>query len=82
VQAPAGHAREDRGRERAGHREEARGQGLTLAHFRAQLKGLRDTTLTLELNLSTFRTHPRVTSGYMGDTVSLSSAERGEVSSS
>jgi len=35
-------------------------QGLTLAHFRAQLEGLRDTLLMLELNLSTLGTHPRV----------------------
>ena len=47
-------------------------QGLTLAHFRAQLEVLRDTSLTLELNLSTFGTHPRVNLGYMGDKVSLS----------
>ena len=47
-------------------------QGLTLAHFRAQLEDLRDTPLTLELNVSTFGTHPRVNLGYMGDTVSLS----------
>ena len=32
-------------------------QGLTLAHFRAQLEHIRDTLLTLELNLSTFGTH-------------------------
>jgi hypothetical protein len=31
-----------------------RGQGLTLAHFTAQLEDLRDTSLTLELNGSTF----------------------------
>jgi hypothetical protein len=36
------------------------GQGLALAHFRAQLEDLRDTLLTLELNVSTFGTHPRV----------------------
>ena len=47
-------------------------QGLTLAHFRAQLQALRDTSLTLELNLSTLGTHPRVNLGYMGDKVSLS----------
>ena len=34
-------------------------QGLTLAHFRAQLENLRDKSLTLELNLSTFGKHPR-----------------------
>jgi hypothetical protein len=48
------------------------GQGLTLVHFRAQLEDLRDTSLTLELNLSTFGKHPRVSMGYMGDKVSLS----------
>jgi hypothetical protein len=47
-------------------------QGLTLAHFRAQLKDLRDTSLTLELNFSTFGTHPRVDLGYVGDKVSSS----------
>jgi len=47
-------------------------QGLTLAHFRAQLEDLRDTSLTLELNLSTCGTHPRVNLGCMGDKVSLS----------
>ena len=56
------------------------GQGLTLAHFRAQLEDLRDTSLTLELNLSTLGPHPRVTLGYMGDNLSLSRAERGTVS--
>ena len=38
----------------------ASNQGLTLVHLRAQLEELRDTSLTLELNLSTFGTHPRV----------------------
>jgi hypothetical protein len=38
-------------------------QGLTLAHFKAQLEVLGDTMLPLELNLSTFRTHPRVNLG-------------------
>ena len=47
-------------------------QGLTLVHFSAQLEALRDTSLTLELNLSTFETHPRVNLAYMGDKVSLS----------
>jgi len=47
-------------------------QGLTLAHFRAQLEVLRDTLLTLKLNLSTFGTPQRVKLGYMGDKVSLS----------
>jgi hypothetical protein len=35
-------------------------QGLTLAHFKAQLEDLRDTSLTLELNVSTFGPHPRL----------------------
>ena len=35
-------------------------QGLTLAHFKAQLEDLRYTSLTLELKLSTSRTHSRV----------------------
>jgi len=47
-------------------------QGLTLAHFRAQLEDLWDTSLTLELNLSTFGARPRVTLGYVGDRVSSS----------
>jgi hypothetical protein len=47
-------------------------QGLTLAHFGAQLEDLRNTLLTLELILSTFWTHPPVTLGYIGDKVSLS----------
>jgi len=46
-------------------------QGLTLAHLRAQLEGLRDTLLNLELNVSTFGTHPRVDLGYVGDKGSL-----------
>jgi hypothetical protein len=49
----------------------ASGQGLTLAHVKAQLEDLQDTSLTLELNLSTFGTHPRVKWGHMGDTVRL-----------
>jgi len=48
------------------------GQGLTLAHSRAQLEDLRGTSLTLEINLSTFGPHPRVTLGHMEDIVSLS----------
>jgi len=47
-------------------------QGLTIAHFRAQLEDLRDTSITLELNLSTSGTHPRVILGYVGDNVRLS----------
>jgi hypothetical protein len=46
-------------------------QGLTLAHFRAQLEDLRDTSLTLELNLSTFGTHPPVNLGIWGTKVRL-----------
>jgi hypothetical protein len=46
---------------------EGHGQGLTLAHFRAQLEDLRDTSLTSELNLSTFGTHPWVNLGHIGD---------------
>ena len=46
-------------------------QGLTLAHFRAQLEDLGDTSLTLQLDLSTFGTHPRANLGHMGDKVSL-----------
>jgi hypothetical protein len=48
------------------------GKGLTLAHFRAQLEVLRDTSLTLELNLRSFGTHPRFNLDYMGDKASLS----------
>jgi len=48
------------------------GQGLTLAHFRAQLEDLQDASPTLELNVSTFGTHPQVNSGHMGDKGSLS----------
>jgi hypothetical protein len=40
-------------------------QGLTLAHVRAQLEDLQDTSLTLKLNLSTFETHPRLILGTM-----------------
>jgi hypothetical protein len=45
-------------------------QGLTPAHFSAQLEDLEDTSLTLQLNLSAFGTHPRLNLGYMGDEVS------------
>jgi hypothetical protein len=44
-------------------------QGLTLAHSSSRLEDLRGTSLTSELNLSIFRTHPRVTWGHMGDKV-------------
>ena len=47
-------------------------QGLTLAHFKAQLEDLRDTSVTLERNMSTFGTRPRVNLGYMEDNVSFS----------
>jgi len=50
----------------------ADGQGLTLAHYRAQLEDLWHPSFTLEFNLTTFGTHRRVTLGYMGDKVSLS----------
>jgi len=50
----------------------AMGQGLTLAHFKAQLEDLRDTSLTSELNLSTLGPHPRVNMGCVVDKVSLS----------
>jgi hypothetical protein len=36
-------------------------QGLTLAHFTAQFEDLQVTSLTLELNFSTFGPYPRVT---------------------
>jgi hypothetical protein len=42
------------------------------AHVTAQLEDLRDTSLTLDFNLSTFEIHRRVSLGYMGDKVSLS----------
>ena len=45
-------------------------QGLTLAHFRAQLEDLRDTSLASGLNFSTFGPYPRVNLGNMGDAVS------------
>jgi len=46
-------------------------QGLTLDHFKAQLEDLPDTSLTLELNFSTFGPHPRINLGCVGDKVSL-----------
>jgi hypothetical protein len=50
-----------------------RGQELiTFAHFKPQLEDLRDTSLTLELNLSTFRKYLRAHLGYEGDEVSFS----------
>jgi hypothetical protein len=62
----------------AGSRVEAANQGLTLAHFRAQLEDLRDTSLTLQLNLSTFRPHPRVISGYKGGGSELELSRKGQ----
>jgi len=47
-------------------------QGLTHVHCSAQLQDLRDTSLTSELNLSTFGIHPRVKLVHVGDKVSLS----------
>jgi len=47
-------------------------QGLTLAYFKAQFEDLRDTSLPIGLNLSTFGTRPRLKVGYIGDKVSLS----------
>jgi len=41
-------------------------QGLTLAHFRAQLEDLRDTSLAFSLNFSTLGTHLRVKWGIWG----------------
>jgi len=48
------------------------GQGLTLVHYSAQLEDLRNTSLTVELNLRTPWTHPRVKLDDMGDKVSFS----------
>ena len=48
------------------------GQGLTLAHFTAQLEAFGNALLTSELNLSTFGPHPQVNLGYVGDKVSFS----------
>jgi len=53
-------------------RRTAENQGLTPAHFKAQLEDLRDTSLTLELNLSTFGPHPRINMGWVGRKVSFS----------
>ena len=50
---------------------EAGGLSHTLVHFSAQLEDLRDTSLTLELILSTFGPHPRVNLGRMGGKASL-----------
>ena len=47
-------------------------QGLTIAHFKAQREDPRDTSLTLELNLSTFGPHPPFNMGHMGNKAILS----------
>ena len=47
-------------------------QGLTLAHFRAQLGAFGNTSFTLEHNLSTLGTQQQVNMGCMWDKVSLS----------
>jgi hypothetical protein len=47
-------------------------RGLHSLTSEIQLEDLRDTSLTLELNLSTFTTHPQVNLGLMGDEASLS----------
>ena len=47
-------------------------QWLALVLSIAQLEYLRDASLTLVLNMGTFRTHPRFTLVYIGNPVSLS----------
>jgi len=54
------------------------GQGLTLVQFRAQLEDLRDTSLTFEINLSTFGTHPRVNLGHNGYKSKLKLSGKGQ----
>jgi len=49
----------------------AGGHGPTFVHFSAQLEDLRDTSLTSELNLSTFGTHRRAEFVCVGNKVSL-----------
>ena len=58
------------------------GRGLHSLTSELNLRTFGNTSLTLELNLSTFGTHSWVNLGDMGDNVSLSVAERGNVSSS
>jgi len=50
--------------------EGAQSTGLHSLAPAAQLEDLRDTSLTLELSLSTFGPHPRVNLGGVGDNVS------------
>jgi hypothetical protein len=42
------------------------------------LRSLRNTSLTLELNLSTFRTRPRVNVGHMGDKIKVHLSGNGQ----
>ena len=53
-------------------------QGLTLAHFSAQLETFRHTSLTLELKLSTVMTHPQVNFGDTWDKVNLKLSGNGQ----
>jgi hypothetical protein len=46
-------------------------QGLTLAHFRAQVVDLRDISPSLAVTLSTFGTNPRINLGNVGDQLSF-----------
>jgi hypothetical protein len=46
--------------------------GAYTRSLQSSIELLRDTSLTLELNLSIFGTHPRVNSGDLGDKVSSS----------
>jgi hypothetical protein len=48
------------------------GRGLHSFSFQLNLRTIGNTLLPLELNLSTFGPHPRVTLGHMWDKVSLS----------
>jgi hypothetical protein len=48
------------------------GRGLHSLTSQLNLRNFKNTSLPLELNLSTFGTHPRVDFGHMGGTVSLS----------
>jgi len=75
---PLRRPRERPGPGRRRHRCRGRRQGLTLAHFTAQLEDLRDTSLTLELNLSTFGTHPRVNFGLCGGQSKLILSGKGQ----
>ena len=58
------------------------GWGLHSPTSQLNLSTSGNTSLTLELSLSTLGTHPRVNLGHMVDQVSLSRADRGRVSSS